>query len=148
MKTASNIKNILAFMLLTIVASACKDINTDKLSCLYCGIAIPDHKKISIILNSSLRGGPDDTTRRIAEKEISLRIGGTLNCELCSMKCYSNFKSTFYQQNSDSIFYHYDTYRKGVRIDVWILNEKRKSIQYDGQNDLKEQEPVEVGSGN
>jgi hypothetical protein len=58
------------------------------------------------------------------------------------MKCYSDFKNTFYKQNRDSISGGEQS------IKVWILNDKRKSIQYDGQNDLEEPEPIEVGSGN
>jgi hypothetical protein len=125
MKTPPNFKNILAFILLIIVTSACKEINTDKRSCIYCGKAIPDNKEIAIKLNENEHNGanPPSWAKKVVEKKKMDKFVGRFNSELCSMKCYFNFKNTFYPHNRDSIS------GSGKSVNVWILNEKRKSIE-------------------
>lgn len=120
-----NLKNILAFMLLIVVSLACENKNSDKRSCVYCGKAIPDNKEIPIKLNEIEHNGakPPSWVKKVVVKRSVDKFVGRFNCELCSMKCYSDFKNTFYKQNRDSISGGEQS------IKVWILNDKRKSIQ-------------------
>jgi hypothetical protein len=136
MKKPSNLKNILAFMLLIVVTSACKDTNTDKSVCIYCGKGKPNDETLFIILNNTdLIPSQQSNEKGIDLQKNSyksqLYLVNPINSQLCSMKCYSNFKNTFYPQNRDSIFsfsQEFDPFNLQP-LNVWIFNEKRKSIQ-------------------
>jgi hypothetical protein len=139
MKKPVNIIKTIAFILLILAVSACKedrDLNyRNEFSCAYCGKIFPDSDPDRecplIIINGSesdRRGGARpredyNNTKKESEKKSSLKVS-ELGCRLCSLRCYSNFKNAFYPQYRDSIFGS-----KRERINVWILNKKRKSIQ-------------------
>ena len=123
-------------MLLILATSACNDNDRDrdlnyreKFGCAYCGKIFPDREYPLIIINGSQRGGGAlprksyNNAKKESENKSSLKVS-KLGCRLCSLKCYANFKNTFYPQYRDSIFGN-----ERDRIDVWILNKKRKSIQ-------------------
>jgi hypothetical protein len=101
-------------MLLIVVSSACENKNSDKRSCIYCGITISDNKEIAIKLNEV-----EDPFKIKHKTDNHRNILDNLKGELCSMKCYYNFKNTFYKQNRDSIS------SDELSIKVWILNVKR-----------------------
>lgn len=119
MKISSFHKKLFALILLIIVTISCKQSNSDKLSCIYCGKSIPDYKEISIKLND--KNNSEDPFGLKPESQKVQRNLIDINGEICSMKCYSELKKTFYHDNRDSLFV---LEKPTKQINFWIFNKE------------------------